>query len=193
MAPQGEAPEQFSMVGTDLMMAGIRASITLFGFSVPRTPLWLLVGFATFALALSALESRFRTWTLTLLAVASMAGTLVVLKVSDLGATLFTVAFPGDDPGGRVAGVLDRRFEKRPGYTLIAYAGGGEGELGTPSPDRVELVGLWVPNNVGIPLEDVVPPGTLVRFSAAPLVTVRDGEAFLSSRGFITGWVVHGF
>jgi hypothetical protein len=192
LVPRGEAPEQFSLVGTDLVMAGIQASVTLFGFVIPRTVVWVLVGFAACALVVSAIEPRCRVWALVLLAGASMTGTLAVLKTSGPGATLFSVTFPGDGPGARVAGVLERRIEKRPDYTLVAYSGGGEGGLGIPSSERVDLVGLWVPQAAGIPLEDVVAPGACVRFSAPPLVTVRDGEAFLSSSHFITGWVVHG-
>jgi len=192
LAPRGEAKDRLSLAGTDLVMAGFQASTTLFGFAVPRTSLWLLAGFAVLALAVSVLPMRHRRLRFVLMVGASSLGTLAVLGATTPRPTLFSVVFQGDGPGARVAGSLERHLEERSTYTLMAWTGGHDGGSRAARSGQVELLGLWAPVAPGIPLADIVPPGSLVRFSSPPLVSIREGEAFLTSRTFITGWVVHG-
>lgn len=193
LTPEGSASERFSLMGSDVVMAGFQAS-SLFGLPVSRVPLLLLGGFALLALAAAAIPSdttRGKVWARTLAIVASLGATIAVVLLTAHRPTLFTVAFADDGPGARVSGVLERRIDELPGYTRMAYAAGQEEGPGLPKPDQVELVGIWAPTDGGIPVTDVVPPGSLVRFSSPPTATVAEGEALLGSKDFITGWVVH--
>ncbi len=195
LAPGGEAPERFSLPGSELATAGLQASSSLFRIPVSRTPLWLLGGFAGLALLLAGLPFHFpRGKRLARLFAVGLA-TLAILFLVDRRPILFIVAFPGDaegakrsdDPpsfmsGARLSGTLERRVDEQPGYRRVAYLS---------AQGQVELVGLWAPLAPGLPLGAVVPSGASVRFSVVPLLTMAEGELCIGAQGFVTGWVVH--
>lgn len=191
LMPRGEAPERFTLPGTDLVMAGFQASTTLFGFEVPRRSLWPLAGFAGLALAAAALAARRPRAGRLLLSAGALLAAGAALWLAEPRPTLFSVSFQGAVPGARVAGSLQREVEARPGYLRVAWRG-GEGGSRETGLDHVDLVGFWTPAGQGIPLGDVVPAGALLRFSSPPLVTRGEEGMDLSAPDFVTGWVVHG-
>ena len=124
---------------------------------------------------------------------AVIGATVAIVYLAAPRPTLFSVAFSPDGPGARVSGVVERKTDELPGYTRVTYAAGqGEG-FGVMSPGTVELVGLWAPAGRGVPVADIVPSGSLVRFSSPPLATLLEGELVLGSKDFVTGWVVHAY
>ena len=194
LAPDGDPPQRFSMVGSDPIMAGFQASYALFSISVSRAPLVPLGGFILVTMFAAAITPSTRrrqiiARAITIFVVLGVTVAIVFLAVPR--PTLFSVAFPTDRPDARISGVLERRIEELPGYTRVTYAAGqGEG-FGAMESGNVELVGLWAPAGRGVPMADIVPSGSLVRFSVPPLATLLDGELMFGSKDFVTGWVVH--
>lgn len=215
LAPGGEAPERFSLLGSDLATAGLQASSSLFRIPVSPTPLWLLGGFAGFALILAVLPFHSRRGKRLARLIAVGMATLAILFLVDRRPILFSVTFPGDDPDvvsglgpdttwGSTRG--DAEGAKRPGgppsFMSGARLSGTFERLVDEQPGyrriaylaaqgQVELVGLWAPLAPSLPLGAVVPPGAWARFSAVPLLTMAEGEVFIGAQGFVTGWVVH--
>jgi hypothetical protein len=194
LAREGEAPERFSLGGSDLVMTGFQASNALFADPVSRAPLVPLGGFvlAVLIAAMIAPSTRRRRIIARALTVSAVLGaTVAIVYLAAPRPRLYSVALPADGPDARVSGVVERMTEELPGYTRVTYAAGrGEGS-GNAGSGTVNLVGLWAPGQRGVPVADLVPPGSLVRFSSPPLVTLLDGEFVFGSKGFVTGWVVH--
>jgi len=215
LAPTGKAPQRFTLPGSELATAGLLAASSLFWIPISPVPLGLLGGFTGLALLITVLPAGARGWKPLARVFATGMATLAILFLADRRPTLFSVTFPGDMPdvvaglgpastwgssrggaegakrlGGppsimsdtRLSGTFEGRVDLQPGYRRVAYLA-GQGS--------VELVGLWAPSGPGLPLETVLPPGALVRFSAVPLLTMADGAFHIGAKGFVTGWVVH--
>ena len=199
LAPDGDPPERFSLVGSDLIMSGFQASSALFSISASRAPLIPIGGFLLIVLITAALPlntGRRRILASTLTICAAFGSTAVIVYLAVPRPTLFSVAFAADRHDAKISGVMERKVDERPGYTRVAYAARQELQSDavkpeTGNPGTVELVGLWAPTRIGVPVTDIVPSGSLVRFISPPLVTLVDGVPVLGSKNFITGWVVH--
>ncbi len=193
-APDGAPPERFSLLGSDLVMAGFQASYGLFAVSASRAPLMPLGGFVLAALIATAIASSTlgrRIVARVLTVTAALGATVAIVLLAIPRPTLFSLAFPADGPGVRVSGMVERKVDELPGYTRVTYAAvQGEG-ASVVSSGTVELVGLWAPTGKGVPVADMVPAGALVRFSSPPLATWVEGELVFGSKDFVTGWVVH--
>lgn len=186
------APERFSLMGSDLVLAGFQASSALFGLSVRPAPWFLLAGFALVASLIGIWSVSGGTWRLRLLrGGATLAAALAVTLMAVPEPTFFRVLLSGEGPGARVSGTLERRVDRWPGYTQVTYAAGEAEGGGAPGPGSVDLVGLWTPAGTGIPVPEVAPGGSLVRFSSPPRVIRAGGDLRFASADFITGWVVH--
>jgi hypothetical protein len=191
LASDGDTPAQFSLQGSDLVMAGFQASSRLFGLPIPRAPLVMLGCFSLFAVAIPILSRGQKKWKTLVRAIAAMAATGLAVFLSHPKPVLFQVAFSDDGPGSRVSGILERQMEEWPNFTQVSYAAGQGEQAGFARPGKVQLVGIWAPTLQGVPLDEVASTESLVRFSSPPLVTMIDGGAHLRSTAFITGWVVH--
>jgi hypothetical protein len=187
LEPAGDAPERFSLVGSDLVLAGLQASSALFVISASRTPLILLGGFVIAALIATMVDRRIAK---VLIVGMALGAAMAVVYLAAPRPTFISVSFPAAGPEARVSGVVERRVEELPDYRRVTYAGQGEGTA-LERAGTVDLVGLWAPVGRGVPLVDIVPPGSRVRFSSPPVATWVDGELRFESKDFITGWVVH--
>jgi hypothetical protein len=188
LEPVREPPERFSLVGSDLVLAGFEASSTLFALPAGRAPLAVLGGFVLVAILASALDRRASRG---LRLGAALGAAVAVVYLAAPKPILIRVTFPAEGPGARVSGAVERKTEELPGYTRVTYAADRGVGIVLQRPGTVDLVGFWAPAGEGVPVADLVPSGSPVRFSSPPLTTWVDGQPRFEARDFITGWVVH--
>lgn len=187
--PGGEAPSRFTLMGSDLGMAGFQAASTLFRWSPPPAPALVLLGFSLIAALIAAIQAPTRRGKLAkqfLLVVLVLGGSATVLLLGRPKAILFRVAFPRTEAAAQLSGVLERRTEELDGYQRVTYSTDRKEE---DAP--VQLIGVWAPPGTTLPMRDALPEGAAVRFSRPPCIELEGSEYQLMGQWFVTGWVDH--
>ncbi len=192
------SPEGGSLVleASDILAAARLASSRFFAPQRPPIAITVLA-ISALGLALASLlrrgGPRLRGAGIGLGIALALAGAIVAAAMAAPGPWLFRAAFPPAAQGSQVSGVLERRLELRPGYTLVSFAP-GEAES-SPAPlqkwPALLFIGFSTSGAAGIPLAELGPEGSLMRLSPAPMVSSRGGSMTLRSGSFTTGWIVN--